>query len=301
MQHPGVAAAWGVEIDPVKCSKGRAYIDLVVRDMAGAGLLAEGAVGPSMVCVPVEQVRRRVRVGLVESCRLRGLLIRCLMHTPLPTRAVHPTTNPTDPNPTRQPQLSTLEPATHAYAAWEGMPRTAKVAFGALFSRAKTLSHVAVAQRAFRRSPLVEMEEMGFGALRLLKTFPVHLAGSQRQLNAYVFVKAGAAAEPAAAAAAAAAGADAAAAAAAQQPEWAAAAEEGADKRKRPAAAGKGRVGSKRAAAAAAESADEGAAGEDASCDTSLPLAQWMRVNRIGSGALSSEVTSRVRKQRRFS
>lgn len=26
MQHPGVAACWGVEVDPVKCSKGRAYI-----------------------------------------------------------------------------------------------------------------------------------------------------------------------------------------------------------------------------------------------------------------------------------
>jgi hypothetical protein len=37
------------------------------------------------------------------------------------------------------PQLSTLEPATHAYACWEGMPRTAKVAFGALFAKARTL------------------------------------------------------------------------------------------------------------------------------------------------------------------
>jgi hypothetical protein len=56
MQQPAVAACWGVEIDPVKCSKGRAYIDLVVRDLTAAGLHS-GAWRPSMVCVPVEQVR----------------------------------------------------------------------------------------------------------------------------------------------------------------------------------------------------------------------------------------------------
>jgi hypothetical protein len=41
--------------------------------------------------------------------------------------------------PRRPPQISTLEPATHAYACWEGMPRTAKVALGALFAKASTL------------------------------------------------------------------------------------------------------------------------------------------------------------------
>ncbi|KIY96809.1 hypothetical protein MNEG_11153 [Monoraphidium neglectum] len=144
MHHPGVGASWGVEIDPVKCSKGRAYVQLVVRDMAGAGLPAGGggaaAAAPSMVCVAVER-------------------------------------------------LSTLEPATHAYACWEGMPRTAKVAFGALFLASPSLQSVAVVQRAFRRPPQAAMQELGFGELDLLKTFPVHLAGSQRQLNAYIFVK----------------------------------------------------------------------------------------------------------------
>lgn len=33
------------------------------------------------------------------------------------------------------------------------------------------------------------MRELGFGDLQLLRTFPVHLAGSQRQLNAYIFIK----------------------------------------------------------------------------------------------------------------
>ncbi|KAI8477070.1 MAG: hypothetical protein J3K34DRAFT_498494 [Monoraphidium minutum] len=264
MQHPGVAAAWGVEIDPVKCSKGRAYMELVMRDMARAGLLAGGARAPSMACVPVEQ-------------------------------------------------LSTLEPATHAYAAWEGMPDTAKVAFGRLFVASSTLQSVAVAQRSFRRPPLDVMRELGFGELQLLKTFPVHLAGSQRQLNAYIFRKApgAGAARPEAAPC------QLPERAGVARPQQPAAAKQrggggggGCGKRRdglvaaAAAARAKGSGGKRGAAAAAAGAAGGGGGPQDSgdSCDTPQPLQQWMRCNGLLEGDVLADATSgRVRRKRRLS
>jgi hypothetical protein len=145
------------------------------------------------------------------------------------------------------------------------------------------------------------MAEMGFGDLRLLRTFQVHLAGSQRQLNAYIFVKPshGTAAAAAAAAAVAAAARTAAAGAAAAGAEAAAASAA------RKQAVAPTRCGGKRGAAAAAAAAGPDDAASDASCDTqlSLPLEQWMRVNRLRADASgSSEATSqRVRRKRRLS
>jgi hypothetical protein len=151
-------------------------------------------------------------------------------------------------------------------------------------------------QRAFRRPPVDEMREMGFGELELLRTFQVHLAGSQRQLNAYIFRKPSAAAPQRAAPAATAA----------------AAAKAAADPPRAPAAAPARRGGAKRGLAVAAAAAAAAAAGvaqddaaSDASCDTqlSLPLEQWLRVNGLGAEAShSSEATSqRVRRKRRLS
>ena len=36
-------------------------------------------------------------------------------------------------------QIATLDPATHAYSFWEGVPMDAKYAFGCLFAVSKTL------------------------------------------------------------------------------------------------------------------------------------------------------------------
>ena len=268
-QAPGVAAAWGVEIDPVKCSKGRALVDLVTRDLAAAGLLAApastasaAAARPALVCAPVEA-------------------------------------------------LATLAPATHAYAAWEGMPRSAKAAFGALFAAAPGLGAVAVVQRAFRRAPAAEMAELGFGPLELLATFPVHLAGSQCQLNAYIFAKPGRRGSSG--------GGGSGGGALAAEPAVAAAAAEVAAGRKKaaPAAAGAAAAGGQRrgggkrkpAAAAAATAAAAEAAADDAaselSSDSALPLAQWLRLNGIApeaAGCGGGEATSgRVRRRRRLS
>ncbi len=36
-------------------------------------------------------------------------------------------------------QFATLDPATHAYSFWEGVPTSGKRAFGELFAKSKTL------------------------------------------------------------------------------------------------------------------------------------------------------------------
>ena len=36
-------------------------------------------------------------------------------------------------------QVSTLDPSTHAYSFWEGVPESSRRAFGALFRASKTL------------------------------------------------------------------------------------------------------------------------------------------------------------------
>lgn len=46
--------------------------------------------------------------------------------------------------------MRTLDPATHAYSFWEGVPGGARTAFGRLFAASATLTGVAVVQRAVR-------------------------------------------------------------------------------------------------------------------------------------------------------
>eukprot|EP00892_Ulva_mutabilis_P001529 jgi/Ulvmu1/11377/UM075_0039.1 len=83
----------------------------------------------------------------------------------------------------------TLDPATHAYAFWEGIPVRARVAFGELFAKSSTLQCVAVVQRAIRRqSPAELMAGYNFGALELVETLKgIHMSGSNRSFTAYVF------------------------------------------------------------------------------------------------------------------
>ncbi|PNH02095.1 hypothetical protein TSOC_011951 [Tetrabaena socialis] len=87
-------------------------------------------------------------------------------------------------------QVSTLDPATHAYSFWEGVPTTGKQAFGALFASSRSLRAVAVVQRAMRgQTPALVMRELGFGPLLLITSFPVKMSGSGRSFTAYVFSK----------------------------------------------------------------------------------------------------------------
>ncbi|KAG2445539.1 hypothetical protein HXX76_000154 [Chlamydomonas incerta] len=87
-------------------------------------------------------------------------------------------------------KFATLDPATHAYSFWEGVPGSGKRAFGELFAKSKTLRAVAVVQRAMRgQEPAAVMRELGFGPLILINSFSVSMSGSGRSFQAYVFSK----------------------------------------------------------------------------------------------------------------
>lgn len=74
----------------------------------------------------------------------------------------------------------TLDPATHAYTFWEGIPAKARTAFGELFARSSTLCCIAIVQRAIRRqSPEEYMESLNFGSLQLMETLSgIHMSGT---------------------------------------------------------------------------------------------------------------------------
>ncbi|KXZ50220.1 hypothetical protein GPECTOR_17g857 [Gonium pectorale] len=87
-------------------------------------------------------------------------------------------------------EVSTLDPATHAYSFWEGVPTEGKLAFGELFASSRSLRAVAVVQRAMRgEEPAAVMRELGFGPVLLIASFPVKMSGSGRSFTAYVFSK----------------------------------------------------------------------------------------------------------------
>eukprot|EP00798_Chlamydomonas_sp_ICE-L_P021108 gene21108-27996_t len=88
-------------------------------------------------------------------------------------------------------EFKSLEPATHAYSFWEGVPYSGKKAFGRLFASSTTLRAVAVVQRAMPRGvrPEETMAELHFGPLMLISNFPVKMSGSGRSFQAYVFSK----------------------------------------------------------------------------------------------------------------
>lgn len=74
----------------------------------------------------------------------------------------------------------TLNPATHAYTFWEGIPARARTAFGKLFEESSTLKCIAIVQRAIRRqTPAEYMESLGFGSLQLMDTLSgIHMSGA---------------------------------------------------------------------------------------------------------------------------
>ncbi|GIL61222.1 hypothetical protein Vafri_15627 [Volvox africanus] len=87
-------------------------------------------------------------------------------------------------------KVASLEPATHAYSFWEGVPPSGKEAFGKLFAKSRTLRAVAVVQRAIRgQEPAAMMRDLGFGPVLLIASFPVKMSGSGRAFTAYIFTK----------------------------------------------------------------------------------------------------------------
>lgn len=135
-----MTAAYGVEIDTIKCQKAAAFLAQTRAELARRGALPPGFTDiPEVSCSAIEQVR-------------------------------------------------TLDPATHAYSFWEGVPGDGKRAFGRLVAASRLLQGVAVVQRAIRaQQPADAMRDMGFGDLTLVDSFPVSMSGSGRSFRAYVF------------------------------------------------------------------------------------------------------------------
>jgi hypothetical protein len=52
-----LAGAYGVELDPVKCSKAEAFIAYVMRELRGRGLGHDGMATPLITRAAVERVR----------------------------------------------------------------------------------------------------------------------------------------------------------------------------------------------------------------------------------------------------
>lgn len=76
--------------------------------------------------------------------------------------------------------MRTLNPATHAYSFWEGIPTDARCAFALLFQASTTLHGLAVVQRAIRgNKPEDFMRDLGFGGLLLKDTFQVNMSGAK--------------------------------------------------------------------------------------------------------------------------
>lgn len=87
-------------------------------------------------------------------------------------------------------QIKSLDPVTHVYSFWEGVPAGARAGLGKLFRESRTTRAICVVQRAMRCEPTSFMaEEYGFGPLHLVDTRKVTMSGSGRSFTAYVFSK----------------------------------------------------------------------------------------------------------------
>jgi hypothetical protein len=137
----GLPAAWGIEVDPVKCQKAAAFMDQVQRTLQRR----DGGSFPDI------QLPR-------FDCAAIG-------------------------------RVGGLDPLTHAYSFWEGIPVDARADFGRLFRESRTMVGLTVVQRSMRSAdPAAAMDEWyGFGALELCSSFPVGMSGSGQRFQAYVF------------------------------------------------------------------------------------------------------------------
>lgn len=88
-------------------------------------------------------------------------------------------------------RIASLDPVTHVYSFWEGVPVDARMGLGKLFRESSTATAICVVQRAMRcKCPAEFMaNEYGFGPLRLVDRRRVSMSGSGRSFTAYIFVK----------------------------------------------------------------------------------------------------------------
>ena len=86
--------------------------------------------------------------------------------------------------------IKSLDPATHVYTFWEGIPSVAKRALARLFCASRTCKAIALVQRAMRnKDPLLELHALGFARVKVVDSFAVKMSGSGRTFRAYVVCK----------------------------------------------------------------------------------------------------------------
>ena len=203
LMHAGVVAGVpharlrGIEGDPIKCQKAEAFMRSTLRMLRAKG----AALGPSGVSAKV--------VGNDDAADAADLpAMECAYIE----------------------DVRTLDPATHVYSFWEGIPPKAKGALAHLFNDSATCVALAVVQRAVRNvtpkkasasrgnegangkgggEGLGEgmgeggneedascttppfLGALGFRGISLVADFPVAMQGSGRQFRCYVCVKRG--------------------------------------------------------------------------------------------------------------
>ena len=118
---PGVAACSGVELDRVKVVKAAAFFALAAADLRLRQISLK--LTPTIRCSAIEQVAPAARCT-PRAARRPAAAGRA----PAPPQRSAPAS-----------QVATLDPATHAYSFWEGVPPSGKQAFGRLFAASTTL------------------------------------------------------------------------------------------------------------------------------------------------------------------
>ena len=214
LADPGVAMASGVELDPVKCEKAEAF-----AVQARAALLLRKKTKTK------EHVEEKKTAEKADNDDGGGRGDESEEQEE--EREEETWTLPAVPDIQCCPveALPSLDPATHVYSFWEGVPPRARAAFGELVARSRTVRGVAVVQRAMRSRggngggggggqenaaaedaendgesepspsssspsssiPEAVMRDYGFGKLELRDSFAVSMSGSGRSFRAYVF------------------------------------------------------------------------------------------------------------------
>lgn len=65
--NPGVAGGWGMEVDRVKCDKAAAFLAQAAAALLRRGTVAQALAVPHVRCAPVEQARRPLWRGNLQS------------------------------------------------------------------------------------------------------------------------------------------------------------------------------------------------------------------------------------------
>jgi hypothetical protein len=153
----------------------------------GAGLgrpLLHALVSPGVASahgIEIDRIKcNKAEAFLKQTALVLGRRVDLKQDLPVPTLTCAPIED-----------ISTLEPFSHAYSFWEGVPADARAAFGKLFAESSTLHSVAVVQRAIRGiNPEIVMEEdYCFGQVVLMGSFAVSMSGSGQTFTCYVFRK----------------------------------------------------------------------------------------------------------------